>query len=146
MKAARAITALPAKRPRVAAVPAASEHDEQCALIQWFDLQYPALRRRLAAVPNAGKMPAHVGAKMNREGRRKGYPDLQLLVPVEGYHGLIIEMKRVKGGTIEAEQLEWLEWFAEMGFRAVVCKGAEAARQVVREYLAGYQGKKASNT
>lgn len=141
MKAARAITTLPAKRPRVAAVPVASEHAEQCALIEWFDLQYPALRRRLAAVPNAGKMPAHVGAKMNREGRRKGYPDLQLLVPVDGYHGLIIEMKRTRGGTIEAEQLEWLEWFADMGFRAVVCKGFDAARQVVGEYLAGYQQK-----
>lgn len=119
-----------------------SEHDEQCALIQWFDLQYPVLKGRLAAVPNAGKMPAHVGRKMNLEGRRKGYPDLQLLIPHNGYHGLIVEMKRIKGGKIEPEQLEWLEWFAEMEYRAVVCKGFEAAKTVVTDYLKGFKAPK----
>ncbi len=114
------------------------EHEEQVTLLEWFDLQYPALRKRMAAVPNAGKMNATIGKRMNREGRRKGYPDLQLLVPHNGYHGLIIEMKRQDGGEVSPEQMDWLEWLAQMGYKVAVCAGFEAAKQVVSDYLRGF--------
>lgn len=114
------------------------EHQEQVTLLEWFDLQYPALRKRMAAVPNAGKMNATIGKRMNREGRRKGYPDLQLLVPHNGYHGLIIEMKRQDGGEVSPEQMDWLEWLAGMGYKVAVCAGFEAAKQVVSDYLRGF--------
>lgn len=114
------------------------EHQEQVTLLEWFDLQYPALRKRMAAVPNAGKMNATIGKRMNREGRRKGYPDLQLLVPHNGYHGLIIEMKRQDGGEVSPEQMDWLEWLAQMGYEVAVCAGFEAAKQVVSDYLRGF--------
>lgn len=114
------------------------EHQEQVTLLEWFDLQYPALRKRMAAVPNAGKMNATIGKRMNREGRRKGYPDLQLLVPHNGYHGLIIEMKRQDGGEVSPEQMDWLEWLAQMGYKVAVCAGFEAAKQVVSDYLRGF--------
>lgn len=113
-----------------------TEHEEQCDLIKWFDLTYPQWSGRLAAVPNASMVPAHVGDKLNQEGRRKGYPDLQLLMWSAGYPGLIIEMKRVRGGTVSAEQKVALAWMAEEGYRAEVCKGAEAAKAVITEYLA----------
>lgn len=115
-----------------------TEHDEQKAVVKWFDLQYPALRGRLAAVPNGGQRHPAVAAKLKAEGVRKGYPDLQLLVPHNGHHGLIIEMKRIRVSRIEPEQLEWLEWFAAMGYRAVVCKGFEAAKSVITDYLDGF--------
>ncbi|NNA39255.1 VRR-NUC domain-containing protein [Pseudomonas lundensis] len=114
------------------------EHEEQVTLLEWFDLQYPALRKRMAAVPNAGKMNATIGKRMNREGRRKGYPDLQLLVPHNGYHGLIIEMKRQDGGEVSPEQMDWLEWLAQMGYKVAVCAGFDAAKQVVSDYLRGF--------
>lgn len=117
------------------------EHEEQVTLLEWFDLQYPALRKRMAAVPNAGKMNATIGKRMNREGRRKGYPDLQLLVPHAGYHGLIIEMKRQDGGEVSPEQMDWLEWLAQMGYKVAVCAGFEAAKQVVSDYLRGFRPK-----
>jgi hypothetical protein len=112
-----------------------TEHDEQKALIKWFDLQYRELRGRLAAVPNASKCPVYVGAKMNAEGRRKGYPDLQLLTPRAGYHGLIIEMKNADGGSVSPEQKDFLQWLNEQGYLAVVCNGFEEARAVIDNYL-----------
>ena len=45
------------------------EHQEQVTLLEWFDLQYPALRKRMAAVPNAGKMNATIGKRMNGAAR-----------------------------------------------------------------------------
>lgn len=112
-----------------------SEHDEQKALIKWFDLQYKALAGRLAAVPNASKCPVWVGAKMNAEGRRKGFPDLLLLTPRAQYLGLIIEMKKAGGGVVSKEQKNWLEWLNHQGFMAVVCNGFDEARAVIINYL-----------
>ena len=122
--------------------PVPTEHQEQCAVIEWFDMRYRGLRGRLAAVPNGGLRHKAVAGQLKAEGVRKGYPDLQLLVPHSGHHGLIIEMKRVRGSRIEPEQLEWLEWFAAMGYRAVVCKGFEAAKGVIEDYLAGFDERK----
>lgn len=115
--------------------PIPTEHEEQCALIDWFDLQYPALRGRLAAVPNGGERNAIVGAKLKAEGVREGYLDLQLLVARNGYHGLLIEMKRRKGKGATKKQKDWVQWHTEQGYLAVVCRGWVVAKAVIEGYL-----------
>ena len=112
-----------------------TEHEDQKALIRWFDLQYPALRGRLAACPNGGQRNVVVAAKLKAEGVRAGYPDLNLLTPRHGFAGLFIELKRTKGGTMTTEQDDWLTWLSEQGFMAVCCKGFEAARDTITTYL-----------
>lgn len=120
-----------------------TEHEEQVALVSWFDDTYPELAGRLAAVPNASRVPKYVGHKLNQEGRRKGYPDLQLLLRSGPFPGLIIEMKRTKGGSLEKEQRETLAWLAEEGYRCEVCKGAEPAKVVIADYLTARLAEKA---
>ncbi|WP_405120725.1 VRR-NUC domain-containing protein [Pseudomonas leptonychotis] len=112
-----------------------TEHDEQKALIKWFDLQYPSLRGRLAACPNGGQRNVIVAAKLKAEGVRPGYPDLNLMTPRHGFAGLIIEMKRIKGGSITPQQADWLQWFSDQGFMAVCCKGFDSAKQTITDYL-----------
>lgn len=138
LRAERKRKAAPRKAPKKNAdVPL--EEDDQVALIKWFDDWAPAeLQGRLAASSGGARMAMKTAVRQKRAGSRKGYPDLQLLVPHGGYHGLVIEMKRTRGGRIEPEQLEWLEWFAAMGYRAVVCKGFEAAKSVITDYLDGF--------
>ena len=58
-----------------------TEHEEQKNVVKWFDMQYPALRGRLAAVPNGGQRHPAVAAKLKAEGVRKGFPDMMLLKP-----------------------------------------------------------------
>jgi len=115
--------------------PVPTEHAEQVALIRWFDLQYPALRGRLAACPNGGQRNVIVATKLKAEGVRPGYPDLNLLTPRHGFAGLFIELKRVKGGSLSPDQASWLEFLAEQGFLAVICKGADAAKATITDYL-----------
>ena len=109
--------------------------------MRWFDLSFPELRGRLFAVPNGAHLAGTVGqrcAKMNRakaEGLRVGVPDLLLLTPRHGFHGLAIEMKRIKGSKVDAEQIEWLEWLNSQGYMAVLCKGADAAMETIKNYL-----------
>lgn len=118
-----------------------TEHQEQKAVVQWFDLQYPEFSGRLFAVPNAGA-GAQKGqsGKMKAEGTRSGVPDLFLPVARHGFIGLFIEMKRRTGGSLSAEQSGWLEFLGKQGYMAVVCKGADAAIETIRNYLSDSNG------
>jgi hypothetical protein len=113
-----------------------TEHEDQAALITWFDLQYPKLSGRLAASSGGARMRPATAKKEKAAGMRKGYPDLNLLTPRHGFAGLIIEMKRVKGGRLDPDQADWLQWLNDQGFMAVVCKGFDAAKETIEKYLA----------
>ena len=77
---------------------------------------------------------------MRREGLRKGVHDLALPVPLHGFGGLYIELKRPKepgkaAGKVSKEQKEWLAALAEAGNAVHVCYGWDAAREVIERYL-----------
>lgn len=115
----------------------ASEHQEQVALFRWAAVArttYPALDL-MFAIPNGGKRDAITGAVMKREGVKKGTPDLMLPVPRGEYHGLFIELKRVKGGVLTKEQQAFLMALTAKGYKADVCRGWEEAKKVIEEYL-----------
>ncbi|MEB0078026.1 VRR-NUC domain-containing protein [Pseudomonas sp. CCI3.2] len=116
-----------------------TEHEEQKSLIKWFSLQYPKFGNRLVAVPNGGQRNVIVASKLKAEGVRAGFPDLMLLMPRGEFMGLMIEMKRVKGGSLQVEQAEWLDWLNKQGYMAVICKGAQAAQDTIKSYLGGAQ-------
>ena len=67
-------------------------------------------------------------------GVKKGVPDLCLPVARGKYHALYIEMKTEKGRTTK-EQEWWLEALREAGSCACLCRGWEAAAQVLTWYL-----------
>jgi hypothetical protein len=48
---------------------------------------------------------------------------------------LWIEMKRVKGGVLSAEQKGMIDYLQSVGYRAIVCKGAEDAKVQILEFL-----------
>lgn len=114
----------------------ATEHQEQCAVIRWFDLQYPKFKGRLFAVPNGGQRHPAVAAKLKAEGVRAGVPDLWLPVPRHGKNGLIIELKAAKGRPTGL-QLDWLDFLGGQGYMAVMCVGADAAIETIKGYLHG---------
>ncbi|MGI8766589.1 MAG: VRR-NUC domain-containing protein [Gemmatimonadaceae bacterium] len=126
-----------------AAVP--TEHEEQVALLRWAFMsacRYPEMDD-LYSIPNfsgrLGKVPPvaamRQAQKLNAEGRRKGVPDLHLPHARGMWHSLYVELKRVKGGTVSAEQRDWHERLTRAGHRVVVCRGWESARDAILEYL-----------
>ena len=112
-----------------------TEHAEQVKIIQWFDRQYPKGDVRIFAVPNGGLRNQLVATKLKAEGVRRGVPDLMLLTPRGGYAGLIIELKRLKDSKTTAEQFGWLDHLNAQGFKAVICKGGDAAIDTIKSYL-----------
>lgn len=114
----------------------ASEHQEQKALFAWASLaegRWPELGL-LYAVPNGGHRHKAVAARMKAEGVKSGVPDICLPVARGGYHGLYIELKTVRGQVSNAQR-QWLRRLQAQGYRVAICRGWEAARKFIEDYL-----------
>lgn len=88
----------------------------------------------LYAIPNGGHRHPATAAKLKAEGVKRGVPDLCLPVPRGGFNGLYLEMK-ADGGRPTVEQRAWIDALRELGYRAEVCVGWDAARETIKAYL-----------
>ena len=74
------------------------------------------------------------GNKLSLAGYRKGWPDLIILEPRGGYHGLAIELK-VKGNYASIYQKEVIKQMRERGYKAEVCTGFDQAKETIDSYF-----------
>ena len=119
-------------------LPAPLEAEEQMALFQWAQASmglYPELYW-LFHVPNGEKRDKITAAKLARMGVKSGVPDIFLLIPRDGYHGLVVELKR-KGGKASPEQMDWLDNQMREGYCVAICEGWETAKDFILKYLRG---------
>ena len=114
------------------------EYKEQKELIRWARMRSATLPelKLLTSIPNGGYLLSPSAAsKLKATGLSAGVPDLMLPVARGGYHGLFIELKRLKGGRVSPEQRWWAERLNSEGYLAVVCYGWNDARQIIESYL-----------
>ena len=111
-----------------------TEHAEQVKVIEWAD-SIPLIAGRVYSIPNGSHKSPFMANKFKAEGLRKGYPDLGLDMARRGFHGLRIELKRVKGSKTSDEQIEWIEYLTAQEYYAVVCTGAVDAIRLIGWYL-----------
>jgi hypothetical protein len=111
-----------------------NEHQEQMAVINWFRLQHRQYASYLFAIPNGGVRNIGTAVKLKKEGVLAGVPDLFLMIPMNGYHGLWIEMK-VKGGRVSDSQKQFMGAATLMGYPAIVCYGFDEAKNAINNYL-----------
>lgn len=107
------------------------EWQDQALLCKWMD----AKGYVYFAVPNDGERTIGAAIKAAATGLKKGVPDLCIPMPRSPYHGLFLELKRAKGGTVSAEQEKWIGILRRQGYRAEVCRGYDAAVKVLEEYF-----------
>lgn len=125
------------KRPVSDELPVPHEAQEQMWLFDWCrmaSVKWPVLDL-LYHCPNGGSRNKIEAARLKAQGVKSGVPDLFLPAPVGKFHGLYIEMKRRKGGTLSLEQKEWISRLREQGYRVEVCKGFQEAADLIEEYL-----------
>lgn len=120
-------------------LPCPTEDAEQKNLITWAEVaasRYPELRL-LYHVPNSGGGPQHINysRKLKAMGLKSGVPDLVLPVARQGFHGLYLELKRRAGGDVSEAQRRWHFELRQEDYRVEVCRGADAARDVLIDYL-----------
>lgn len=114
-----------------------TEAQEQAAIFErcaYLMHQYPELRL-LHAIPNGGSRHPAEAANLKRQGVKSGVPDMCLPVAHGGYHGLYIELKRRDGGRLSEHQREWLKALTVQGYKAIVCRGADAAMKEILNYV-----------
>ncbi len=113
------------------------EGQEQASLMSWAQMQswrWPELAL-LFHIPNGGGRSKAEAGRFKAEGVKAGVPDLFLPVPRGEHHGLFIELKRQAGGRVSDEQKVWIAQLQAQGYRVEVCKGWEAAAEVLKDYL-----------
>lgn len=116
-----------------------NEHELQKSIIAECNLRANQDPRwgHIFAVPNGGKRSKATAGKLKAEGVRPGVPDLLLLLPCHGYHGLAIELK-TEAGRLEKAQSDWLTHLIANGYKIHVNYGdADEAIRVIAWYLGG---------
>jgi hypothetical protein len=114
----------------------ASEYQEQCALFDWVDAHlhlHPELKMMFATL-NGLRLPIGLAMKAKKQGNRKGVPDVFLMSPRQGFHGLVFEMK-VKPNKLTKEQEEWMKIASVYGYCTGVCYSVDEAIELVKSYL-----------
>lgn len=109
-----------------------TESQEQKQLIQWCRTD-PRLQY-LFHIPNESVGGQGWIIRNRQMGVKPGVPDLFYPVPLNGYHGLFIEMKAGKGRLSPAQQ-RWHEVLKKFGYQVEVCHGWEEAKRALEQYL-----------
>lgn len=116
-----------------------TEAEEQRELFKWAKRQsgrHPELLY-MFHVPNGGRRRTREAALLQAEGVKSGVPDIVLPAPKRPYHGLYIELKRQKSGTVSEDQKKYLDFLNFAGYKAVVCHGWKEASDTIMNYLKG---------
>ena len=115
---------------------------DTCTFAEFLD--HCTGRKVMPPPAQAKKRPSCPPERLKAEGVVAGVPDVFLASPRQGFHGLYIEMKRQRGGTVQATQKELITALRQAGYRVEVCKGWWEAREVIENYLTGEIPKGAS--
>ena len=105
-----------------------TEHEEQREFVRWFRQGYRGVR--IFAIPNGGARSMATAGRLKVEGVSPGVPDL--FIPD---WRLWVEMKRVKGGSLSAEQKDWIAYLEGCGYTCFVAKGADQAKEMVLGFV-----------
>lgn len=114
-----------------------TENQEQQLLFEWAALsagRWPELAL-MYHIPNGGSRSKSEAGRFKAEGVKSGVPDICLPVARGGYHGLYIELKRIKGGRVSPAQKWWIAALRDQGYYACVCKGWDDAAGIIKKYL-----------
>lgn len=111
-----------------------SESTIQCNYLKWLNFQHPEIFKVTSSFANGGARDPRYGARLKREGMKKGFPDLGVFVPCREYHGMFIEFKNEKG-RVSPDQKEVISKLQAKGYLCVICKSIDEAINQTNEYL-----------
>jgi hypothetical protein len=116
------------------------ERDGQKTVVEYWRAQYPKLWRCLQASSSGAVLGGNIKARAMQMSSLKacglvvGQADLFLSIAKQGYHGLYIEMKSLKG-QLSAEQEAFIDDMQAQGYAAMPCFGADEAIEAIKGYM-----------
>lgn len=122
------------------------EEEVQKGVVNYLKLKYP--KAWYCASLGGIRTSFKQAVKAKATGYVKGFPDLQICVPMERgidgeggtrrggvYHGLFLEIKKDKKSYPTKEQKEWIAYLNEQGYCARVTKGIDESMQTIDDYF-----------
>lgn len=124
--------------------PVDREGQEQAVLMRWLlgekmrRTPVGALHDMTYHVPNGGARHKATAAALKAQGVRSGVSDLVVMDARGGWFGLYLEFKATPPhhAALQESQREWLEMAEALGYCAVLARGVEEAKTVLRAYAA----------
>ncbi len=111
-----------------------SESTIQCNYLKWLNFQHPEVFDVTSSFPNGGVREPRYGARLKREGMKKGFPDLGIFYPCGDYPGMFIEFKNEKG-RVSTEQKDIISKLQVKGYHCVICRSLDDAITQTNKYL-----------
>lgn len=121
--------------PTLRKLPPPLEGVEQEVFVKWWDFSYPTILI-IASLNGAflfgdGQQRARQGAKLKRQGMKRGVPDLQI-----PEFRLWFEMKRLSGGKLSDDQILMHAYLRGIGHTVFVAEGADQAMRQTKIFFA----------
>ena len=106
-----------------------------CKYAHHFGIETPEeWRLLLHHSPNGGKRSESEAARFKAMGTRKGFPDLFLALPCNGYHGAFFELKSEKG-KLSKEQEFYLALLKKQGYKTFETRSYDDFDNQLKEYF-----------
>lgn len=112
----------------------AGEENDQINFMNWLKRNHYEVWLKTHHSPNGGHRHKVTAMRMKLMGVKPGFPDLVFFQPVDGFCGLVVELKFGKNKTTPA-QIFWLDILLESGFKTKVCYGIEEAKKTFLDYM-----------
>lgn len=118
------------------------EGNEQAVLIRWLlgekmrGEPVGQLYDAIYHVPNGGQRNKKTASDLKRQGVKAGVSDLPVRQARGGWFGLYLEFKATppRDAALAPSQFTWLEGSEYEGYCAVLARGIDEAKAVLREY------------
>jgi VRR-NUC domain len=110
-----------------------SEASVQMSIVKYLRFQYPFAL--YSATAGGVKTSFMQSARLKMTGYVAGVPDLLIFEPCNGFHGLMIEVKKDSKSYATKEQKEWIKKLNERNYKAHVCKSFEDAKNIIDQYF-----------
>ena len=123
-------------------MPLPTEREESLKIASWARMmvetnQEPRLRLLRCGFEGL-RLSMGLRMQVKRQSISKGWPDWALFVPQRypvPYHGLLIELKREKGGVLSFDQTIMHKLLEEQGYIVAVAYGGDHAIDIIIKYL-----------
>lgn len=117
---------------------APSETKDQIALAELLDqVKFNGRPLKWCHVPNEGKRSGKTAAILRMMGLKPGVSDNLIFDSPPAYplmKGAALELKKLKGGKVSDEQIEWLNYFENNSWVTGVAEGIDEALALLKDW------------
>lgn len=95
----------------------------------------PYFKHRYHHSPNGEWRNKVTAVRLKGMGVKRGVSDLFFSIPKHGYHGLWVEMKRIKGSRLEDDQIDFINMQLSEGYAVFIASGCDKAMWAIKHYV-----------